>query len=227
MTLKRDPKYIQDNLVIKDGKVYCKEKCTIEFPKLYLKKELADLQEISYVYGIFAIIMGDKYSVSIIPSLCSLSPIMINEIEREDVEYLQFMFGKGDCIINDIKVVKQSLLAYNFFETFYIYAKVPWFMDYEDLVKVMDNLVPYAGSNVGGNWIANELTTSFITRSRSDKKKYYRQVGGDKEYVDLMNVRYSVNSNVLKLGGNFLSDSIVSAIVQPESQSTRLESLVR
>lgn len=228
MTLKRDPKYIQDNLFIKDGKIYCKEKCTIEFPKLYLKKELADLQEVSYVYGIFAIIIGDKYSVSLIPGLCSMSPIMMSEVERDGVEYIQFLYGKGDCIINDVKVVKQSLLAYNFFETFYLYAKVPWFVEYEDLVKAMDNLVPYAGSNVGANWIANELTTSFITRSKRDKKKYYRQIeSGEKEFVDMMNVFYSVSSGALKLGGGYFTNSLVSAIVQPEPQSTRLENLVR
>lgn len=57
----------------------------------------------------------------------------------------------------------------------------------------MDNMPKYAGSNLGANYITNEFIVSFITRSASDKGKYYRQTDGKGpyEYVDLMNVFYS------------------------------------
>jgi len=226
--MKRDKDFISSKLYIKDGKIYCKEKCIIEFPKWYEDKELATIQDVVYFYGVFSIIIGDKYSVSVIPTLCQTTPIMIKEIERDGVVYNQFVYGKDDCIISNTKVVKNELLSYNFFETFYMYARVPWFIEYEDLVRIMDNLPIYANSNVGGNFISNELTTSFITRVKDDKKKFFRQDSGKKfEYVDLMNVYYSALSTVNKIAGNYFMESMTSAIVQKEPKTTKLEDLVR
>lgn len=227
--LTRDRDFIQKFIYIKDSKIYCKEKCIIEFPKWYEEKGLAEIGEEVNYYGIFSINIGEKYSVSIIPTLCISKPIMINEIEREDVKYIQLIFGKDDCILENNKVIKHGRLSYNFFETFFLYARVPWFVEYEDLVKIMDNAKTYAGSGLGDNYIANELITSFITRSKKDKRVFYRQINGvgEKEYVDLMNPFYSVKSNLNKLAGSYFNNSLVSAIVQPNKNSSKLEELVR
>ena len=226
--MKRDPVYIKSLLYMKDGKIYCKEKCIIEFPKWYEDKELASMQEVSYVYGIFAIIVGDKYSVSIIPTLCAMVPIMVNEVERNGVVYTQFVYGKDDCIIDSVSVVKRDILSYNFFESYYMYARVPWFVEYEDLVRVMDSLFKYGASKVGDNWLANELTSSFITRSKSNKNLFYRQVQkGEYDYVDLMNVFYSARGTVHGLAGGYFQNGLVSNIVQQKKESTKLEQVVR
>lgn len=226
--MKRDPQFIGSKLYRDGDKLRCKEKCIIEFPKWYEDKELATIQDTVYFYGIFAIVIGDKYSVSVIPTLCQTTPIMIKEIERDGVVYNQFIYGKDDVILNNVNVVKNELLSYNFFETFYMYARAPWFIEYEDLVRLMDNLPVYANSNVGGNFISNELTTSFITRSKVDKKIFFRQDGSKGfEYVDLMNVYYSALSTTNKIAGNYFMESMTSAIVQPEAKTTKLEDLVR
>ena len=223
--LKRDPKYIKSLVEFKDGKIYCKEKCIIEYPAWYEDKDLGESREQVSVYGIFAIIVGDKYSVSVIPTLCTSNPVMVTEIDREGVIYKQLMFGKGDCIISNTTVANYSLKSYNFFEAFFMRAKIPWYVEYEDLAKSMDNLVKYAASEVGGSLVANELITSHITRSLKDKNVYYRQIGGTGEsaYVDLMNVYYSAIGTVNKLGGNYFSNSLVSALVQENTGETKLE----
>lgn len=226
--LKRNPKSIQSKVFVKNNKLYCKEKTIIEFPKWYMDKELGTMQEVAQVYGIFAMIVGNEYSVSVIPTLLQTSPIMISEIDRDGVTYLQFIYGKGDCILDDMRAVKYDTISYNFFETFYMYARVPWYVEYEDLVKIMDNLPGYAKSGVGENPIANELVSSFITRSAKDKNVYYRQdMKNGSVYVDLMSRFYSVKSGVGLLGGNYMTESIVSALVQPPKAATKLEVLVR
>lgn len=226
--MKRNASSIASKIYVKDGKIFTKEKCIIEFPKWYEDKDLASMQEVSYIYGIFAIIIGEEYSVSIIPTLVPTIPIMVTEIERDGVIYTQFIYGKDDCIVEDVKVVKEDLLSYNFFETYFMYAREPWYVEYEDLVRIMDNLVPYAKSNVGDNHISSELVVSFITRSKKNKTEFFRQ-SNDKEYeyVDLMNPRYSSLNNINKLGGNFLSESLVSAIMNKETKPSKLETLVR
>lgn len=226
--LTRDKDFIQKNLYIKDNKIYTKQKTIIEFPKWYENKELLDIQNTVYLYGIFATIIDNKYSVSVIPTLVNTTPIVVNEIERNGEVYTQFVYGKDDCIIDSTNVVKKDLLSYNLFEGFFIYAKIPWFIDYEDLIKIMDNILKYANSNLGSNYISTELVISFIARIKSNKAMFYRQDPKKEiEYVDLMNVYYSVLNTTSKISGNYFTESLVSAIVQKQDTVTKLESLVR
>lgn len=226
--MNRDKAFIESKLYIKDGKVFTKEKTIIEFPKWYANKELVDTQDVTYLYGVFAIIIGEKYSVSIIPTLINTSPIIVTEVERNGEIYTQFIYGKDDCLINSTTVLKKDLLSYNFFENYFIYSKVPWFMGYEDLIKVMDNVQAYGGSNLGDNFIASELVTSFIARTQKDKSVFLRQDPTAKpEFVDLTNVYYSALSTLNKVAGNYFTEGLTSALVQKEKEPTKLENLVR
>lgn len=214
---------------MKGDAIHCKEKCIIEYPAWYEEKGLGTTQDIVTYYGVACIIVGEKYGVMLIPTFCTSSPVAVSEVERNGIVYKQLLFGKDDCIVNNKKVVKHNIESYNFFETYYMKAREPWYIEYEDLVKIMDNMVKYAGSNVGANLIANELVTSFITRNAENKNKFFRENGGKGkyEYVDLMNVFYSPIGTVNKISGNRLNDSIVSALVQENKGETKLERHMR
>ena len=227
--MKRDKAFIESKVYIKDNKLYTKEKTVIEFPKWYESKGLANFQEVTEVYGVFCVCIGDKYSVSVIPTLISTKPIMIKEVEKEDGEvYVQCIYGKDDCIIENMNVVKRDILSYTFFETFYMQSRVPWYVEYVDVSRIMDNMLKYGGSKLGENYIASEIVTSFITRSKENKKLFYRQnMGKDYEYVDLMNVYHSLIGTTNKISGNYFTQSLVSGIVQKSDVSTKLEKHAR
>lgn len=226
--MKRDKDFIQSQIYIKDGKIYTKEKTIIEFPKWYENKELLDIQDVTYLYGVFAIIIGDKYSVSVIPTLINTSPIIIREVERENGTYIQFVYGKDDVLIDNTTIAKKDLLSYNIFENLFIYAKTPWFIEYEDLIKILDNIYPYSNSNLGNNFVATELVTSFIARTKKDKTVFLRQdPNAQADYVDLTNVYFSALSTLNKVAGNYFTEGLTSALVQKEKEPTKLENLVR
>lgn len=227
--LKRNPDLISKLIYIKNESVHCKEKAIIEFPAWYADKGFYEAQEQTTLYGVFAIIVGDNYSVSRVPTFIKTNPIAVGEIERNGELYIQLLYGKDDPIISTIKAIKHSISSYTYFETNFMRAKQPWFVEPDDVVFTMDNMSKYAGSNLGSNFIANELVVSFITRSKDDKKVYYRQTGnkGEYEYVDLMNVFYSAIGTVNKISGNYFADSVVSSIVQKSTTETKLERHLR
>lgn len=222
--MKRDAKVISSNLYEKGGKVYCKQKCIIEFPKWYADKDLLNMSELSHVFGVFAIIIGETYSVSVIPTILTTNPLIVKEVVKDGVEYTQFHYGKDDPILENTKAVKKENVAYGLFDSFFIYSRIPWFVEYNDLVKLLDNLSKHAGSKLGNNLIANEVLVGFVTRSAKDKKMYHRQAIKDPYvYIDLMNVYYAVSTVTNKLAGNYFQNSLVSAIAQKEDTTTKLE----
>lgn len=227
--MKRDPSYIQSQLYEKDGKIYTKAKTVIEFPKWFQDKGLAELKEVSYVYGIMSIQIGESYSVSVVPTLISTTPILVREVDKGGETYVQLVYGKDDCLFDNVTVVKEELLSYNFFEGFFMYAKIPWYVEYEDMLRILDNLPKYAKSKVGDSHLSNELLTSFIARSKTDKSVFYRQMGakGSYDYVDLMSPYYSMLSTTAKISGGYFQQGLTSAIARKEKEPTKLEVLVR
>lgn len=224
----RDKVYIDSLIEYKDGAYYCKEPLNIEFPKWYQDKQMFDIADKMYLYGIFSIHHKDKYAVSIIPTVIVTNPILTTEVERDGQPYIQLRYGKGDRLIESEKVIQHSFLSYNFFDANYMQAKVPWFITYEDLCKIMDNMVPYAASNLGANLVGNEVVTSFVTRLKSDKRKFYSSDPSKPyAYVDLMDVRYSTMSTLSKIAGNYFSEGLISSLVQQEQTPSKLEQHVR
>lgn len=224
----RDKDFMDSIVELKDGAYYCKEPVNIEFPKWYQDKQMFDIADNTYLYGIFSIHCGNKYSVSVIPTVLVTAPILITEVERFGEPYIQLRYGKGDRIIESEKVIQHSFLSYNFFDADFMQGKVPWFLTYEDLCRILDNMVQYAASNLGANLVSNEVVVSFITRLLKNKGVFYRLKPGEEyTFVDLMDVRYSTLSTLSKLAGNYFDEGLVSALVHQEKTPNKLENHVR
>jgi len=226
--MKRDPAYFKSIITQVDNKLITKENIKIEFPKRYINKGLAKIGDNIEVYGIFAIIKDDKYCVSNIPAMVYTSPILINEKLINDAEYIVFEYGKDSTIVNDITVLKNNILTEALFQEFIISGKMPWFIEYQDVIIMFKNMVKYAASAIGENHISSELITSYIARSKKDIKLFHRNAPNDEYmFVPLDDVFYSANSTFAKLAGNYFNDAVVSAITQPEKSPTKLEKLLR
>jgi len=226
--MKRDKKFIEQNLYKKGNQILTKQVTIIEIPKWYMDKNLLEIQDIVEVYGIFAIIIGEKYSVSIIPTLITTNPIRVEEVKRDEEIYVQLTYGKDSVIIENTSVIKNEILSYTFFEKFCLYAKIPWFMEYEDIIHVFDNLKKYAKSSLGDNYLASELVVSFIARTEKDKSVFYRQKPSDNIfYIDLINPMFSSLNTVSRIAGAYFNDGLISALIQKEKKPNKLEQLVR
>lgn len=226
--MKRDKDYIKSVVIKKDDGYYATKKTIIEFPKWYQDKGLYEISDNTFLYGIFAMIVDDKYSVSRIPTVMNTTPLMVKEIDRDGETYIQLIYGPGDRVINSQNVLMQPFLSYEYFNGFYMLARMPWFIDYEDLIFTMDNTVKYAGNNLGSNNVGNEVLPTFISRQQEDKRMFYRSNPTGKPYfVGLMDVRYSALSTINKQAGNYPEESLVSALIIKEEKPTTLENHVR
>lgn len=225
--LKRDEAYVNSRMVIKNNQVFTTEVTKILIPSWYEDKSLLQIGDKVITYGIMATVVGDKYAVGVIPTVVSTYPLTVSEVEFDEVKYKELTFAKNTKLL-DLNTIKNPYLAYDFFDGFFMQAKIPWFVEYKDLAAIMDNTSIYGGTNLGANEVSNELLISFISRLPQDKTKFYRSKPiGTPSYVDLMDVRYSTLSTVSKIAGNYFNESITSALIQKETKSTQLGEHVR
>lgn len=221
----RDKNFMDSLISIKGDKVYCSKRCSIEFPSWYFDKNMGGMgRDISYI-GIASIIVDNKYCITTIPTIVRSNPIDMSQVERGGQQYTRLEFGPGDPIFSNTHVVKETLMSYDFFNHFFLRTKVPWFIEYDDMVKLMNNLMYYAGSGVGKSPIGNELAVSFITRDAKNPENFFRQTGMTGEYVfiDLMDVYLSVRNVIDRLTGGYFKDALVGSLLDDPQDPTNLE----
>ena len=226
--MKRDKKFISENLIIKDNKILTKVTTIIEFPKRFLDTDLAVIDKRTYVYVIFAINIGEKYSVSVIPAYIESKHLFIKESVKDGTEYVQFYYGPNMTLIESTEIIRNKVLTYNILNEFYLKSNIPWYIEYTDLNSILGNMKTYADSDIGASSLTNEIITSYITRNYNDKKIYHRLKIDEKyEYVSLDDLQYAAIGTLNKIAGAYFREGLTSALVIKEKSPTKLEDLAR
>lgn len=233
--LVRNPKRIKECLLVKGDMVIANENVRIMFPVRYVEKHMAIISTEVYVLGVYAI-LDDKgnYAVSTVPSMQRLTPSLTNTVQINDVPYTEFVFNKGSTVIANTNLVVDDVSAYQIFDEFFSKGKVPWFIDYIDLGNIFKLSKKYAGVSFDNNRDVLELVTSIISRDPNNLYEQYRhsiKSSADLEnkpptYVSLDAIQFTATNTTAKLAGSYMSEGVVSALVNPAKRKERIESLL-
>lgn len=220
----------------KSQAIVTRKECVIQFPKRFVERNLAEIGSETYVFGIYALIMGDQYAISTIPSMVRTNPSRISETMVDDVPYYNFHYEAGSVIIENVNVIRKDSLIYNLMDEFFLKGNVPWYVGYEDLGKIFDKAKEFADSNVAENYATMEAMAAYISRDQKDRSVQFRHMVKSRQdveknmptYIGLYgNVFYAAPGTVNKLAGSYFQDAIVSALVQPSAKSSHVEDLLR
>lgn len=234
--LVRNPAAIKSILFDDNGRsnsLIAKENCIIHFPKRYLDIGLGYVGVENSTHSIFAIIdEHNNYSVSLVNAMMKVEPYKTQYVSINGVEYVNFYFEAGSVITNNLNLVKKDTLIYNVANEFIIQGKFPWFLNYDDKGKLFDTAKDFADSNVGSLPEIVELYASISSRDPRDKTKYYRKVINEgfkasPANIGLKQVVWAATNTVSKITGNYFTDGVVSAIVNPSDETQNIETLLR
>lgn len=229
--LKRDAKAVLSTLKTADSQVICTKNCKIQLPVRFQQIRLAQLGTEIYILGVYALILETgEYAVSNMLGLVKINPDKIVTVKIADEEYFEFYFEAGTTIFPNTSIVKRDELLYNIFNEFIFNAGIPWYLEYNDLGKLFDTAKKFTGSNAANIYEVLEFLASFVSRNPKDRSLFYRLTLPNKDqpqYVALTSVFYSVSNTVNKIAGNYFSDGIVSALVNPSENVEKIEQLLR
>lgn len=218
------------------GQLLATQACKIQIPKRFEDRGLAVIGNDTYVYGIYALILEDNtYAVSNITAMVKINPYKTLEVKIDEVSYYEFYFEANSILAETVHLVRRNLLMFNVIDEFMFQGNVPWYIEYEDLGKLLDTSEYHADSKVGQNHEVTELIASFLGRVKEDRTKYYRtyiESFSDLKtrppaFVALKSVFYSATNTLNKLAGSYFNDGVVSALVNPSQSTERIELLLR
>jgi len=234
--LKRDANKIKQAMTTIGDTIVVNKNLRVIYPESYESKKLAILGNPVRIVNIYAVLDDDgNYAVSNLPIFMELTPSNIKFIEVNGVVNKVLEFPEGTNFTNNNKMVVNNKFLFDLFNEFYINGKIPWFMEYDDIIDIFKQTDKYANSNLGDNPIVTEILASIVAKNPNDKSKLYRELLKDKkvlkevhpEYVGLLNLFYTFDNTVSKLTGSYYSKGVISAIVNKEKDTTKIEEILR
>jgi hypothetical protein len=162
----------------------------------------------------------------------TLVPLSIREVGIKGVQYLVLEFTKGDTVIENRKVIQDPNKPYAFYMEFLYYAKLPWYVDEDILSALFDNARNESGADVGSSPQVMRIFTSLMFRDPDNLEKPYRGSkamleGRPPVVVGLNNSGLLIDGTFPKLGGGYMKDNTLAAIVNPDTKVTDLEKVIK
>jgi hypothetical protein len=205
-------------------------------PSRYAERGLAQIGVETYIVGICAIVVDDKYyALLMVNAMVRVEPTSSMKIMIDEDEYYEFYFEPGSTVMSSLLLVKTDTLVYKIYDEIFSKGRVPWYMTYQDMGKLFDTAVLHAGANVGKNHEVTELLVSLIARDENDRHKFFRQTlqsAADLKkkkpaVIPLRSVTYAATNTTNKLAGSYFHDGVVSALNSPSERVERIEGVLR
>jgi hypothetical protein len=163
-----------------------------------------------------------------------ITPTSTTKVLIDDEPYLCFKFDPGSVVCPDTALPKLNVLVYAIFDLFFAKGKVPWFLEYNDLVSIFDSAKEFAGTSVGSQPEVVWMLTSLLARDPKDIHRYYRQVVKTPEdlktktpiITPLQKVSTAATNTFNRLAGNYMTEGIRSSLLIETKRKERLEKLL-
>lgn len=232
--MERDSVYIKSNVQWQtDGTAIVKKATRLEVPAFFRDKGLYKPVDSTHVlvYGSWAIVMGEKYAIGVVPSLVSVVLSQEESMIKDDMEYITLSYEKGDTIFYPPNTIEDKLNFLALFENYLLRGKIPWFLDYDSVLDVIRNGAKYSGVNLEKRLETLEYINSEVHRSKDDVEVRLRHLQKKNpkkaRYVSLGNVHYGALTALTKVTGSYQSAGLDSALITTTKKTSAAERILR
>lgn len=230
--LKRNASHVHNALKkLPDGSVIALKPCSIHIPSRYTDANLATIGSVVSFVSVYGIVVDGYYGVSTTNALVRSKPSETKTEKINDVEYLIFMYEKGDVVFTDSEVVSIDKVVYFVWTEIIDKGKGSWFLDTEDVAGILLTAGTHGGANLGGNYSIIEMINSVRLRDPKNRRKHWRYslnagTNGSPVQIGLRNIQFTAETDLAKIGGSYPEIGLASSIVNPSEKAEGLEEIL-
>lgn len=235
--LKRDASKVHAALrTTADKAVVALKPIKIYIPERFLEKNLASVGVVTSIAGIFAIVVDDThYGVSTTNAIFQITPSATATVKLDGETYLEFSFEPGSTVFKSTDLLRNDVLVYYIFDMFISKGRVPWYLNYYDLLELFNTADRFAGVGLTASHSILEMIVSAIARDPKDRTRYYRHgvkssqdvAANPPAIVPLRSIGLGATNTTAKLMGAYWNDGLTSALVNPSDRVENIEELLR
>lgn len=232
--LKKDLGRVRSALkIMPDKSVVALERLTVCFPKRFEQSNLAEIADNVTSILMLGIVVGNSYGFLGGMTKVVLKPGDIYEETINNDRYFMLEFEPGDVIIESLIIPMDSNIGYYYYLEFTKYARIPWYFNEEDLLSVYDEAKFYTGKGMGACNQAIRVLYSLVGRYADNMDIPFRYSPDLQDstkkprIIGINNPGQLLNSTFSRLASGYMSDNIISGILNPDTKVTSLEEVIR
>jgi hypothetical protein len=218
------------------GQTIAKSHLRIQTPVRFVEKGLSVIGVRTFVFGWMPIILDDgRYGVVNMAARVEISPDRTTMVTINEVDYYEFHFEPGSIVFPTNQVVQDDKIIYFMLDELHFQAKVPWYMNFNDLCKLLDTSEEFADFGGAKDLEVGEMFASVVGRPKDQVETFLRMTLKTKEdysiekteFVGMNSVYSSVSGTMNRIAGSYFEPSVEAAIVQPSKQIDDVQLILR
>lgn len=233
----RDAAAVMANIAINSaGQTIAKSKVSIQTPVRFVERGLSVVGIRTYVFGVAPLILADgRYGVLNVCARMEITPDRTTMTTINDEDYYEFHFDPGSIVFPTDLVVQDDKIIYFIVDEIYFQAKVPWYINYNDLCNLLASAPEFADFGAAANLEVSEMFASVVARPKGQTETFLRTVlksakdvkTTEAEYVGMKNVYSTVSGTMNRIAGNYFEPAVEGALVQPSKQIDDIQRILR
>lgn len=157
-----------------DGSVVANKPLKICFPKRFEENNFAVVADEVSSVGMVGIIVGEYYaSLSLLLRL-DFTPGEIEEMIMAGERYVVMSFEPGETVIRRLQAATETMMAYYYYMEFTKFANLPWYLDFETVLSVLDEAKYFTGKAVSDSNQAIRVIYSLVCREPGNPEIAFR-----------------------------------------------------
>jgi len=219
-----------------DGSIIALKPVKMILPERFVEKQLAIVGADTYVVGIVALVVDDKYyAVFLGTAMFHVEPTTIATVKYHGDSYLELSFDPGARILVTQEVVQDNLITYRIYDEIISKGHMPWYMNYDDRIQLLFTANKLAGMEMLSNHAMLELNAAAISRDPTNINRFYRHAIDSYDdlikkppiTIPLMSVSYGTTNTTSRIMGSYFEQGLNSSLVNPSTQVENIERLLR
>jgi len=219
-----------------DSALVAMEPLRVHIPERFAERDLASIEDVSYILGFMAVITEDNYyASSTITAMIRTEPDRVGRCVVDDVGYIELHYDKGSRFVANTNLVMLDNLVHRVYTELYGMGRIPWYYNYEDFPKFFADTGKYNGVTPAADLAVWEYMAAQLCRDPDDPTKYYRQRKDAKQaylthppqITSLRNVALGATNVTARLAGSYFDDGLTASLVNPSDRAERIETMLR
>ena len=232
--LKHNPEAIKSCFRISKNMTFVTKNVRIVFLEVYLRKELASIDDYVTLVGIYGILDDEgNYATCIAPIQQKIITNKIDDATCTDGQLYKMLYIDKDTVfIDNNSFVIDDAQLYQIADILFIKGAIPWYLSYygeTSIDKIFDRSKFFNKSSIAKYKIVFSILTSVIARGKN-KSIYYRNsdefLKQKPQWVDMKNIYHSLPSTSSKLIGGYYGAAVGVAILKPEKTVSSVETIL-
>lgn len=216
----------------KDGSIiFIGESLELRIPSKFQQYGALIISDNVSTFGIFDMIINDKFHVGFnLLAPITICPSDISQMTYANIEYVVLTLSHGDTFMTSTRVLQDPNVVYVLWSEWITSGKVAYWMTYDSLLKVFENVKELTGQGIGVSRSVFEGIVAHISRDQDDVTKLYRLSDMTKpaKMIALNAIGVASTSTISRLNGSYFADEgLTSALRHEVDQQQPFENILR